>query len=293
MYSERIEALINAALIDGKLTEKEKQILYKNAEAEGIDLDEFEMILDARLVELEKAKEETMKSAPKSNKLGDVRKCPACGALVNSFHRKCQECGYVFENIQVCTSVAQLSDRLMKAKTEKSLKSVISSFPVPSTKGDLMEFITLLRPYIYKSDTTLIGLGKEPNSHWGSKYDAYLLNQAYLLKYKECLEKIKIYFPTDETLNQYVTELHEAEKRTIKKQKYETLLEDFGGPILIIGVVSVLAGVSIAEYIAYLNDFNIWGYIGYFILGGFIGLLIGYLLALVLYLMIKRKVAKI
>jgi len=35
------------ALMDGELTEKEKQVLFKNAEALGIDLDAFEMVLEA------------------------------------------------------------------------------------------------------------------------------------------------------------------------------------------------------------------------------------------------------
>ena len=74
MYNEKIEQLITAALADGVLTEKEKQILFKNAQAQGIDLDEFEMVLDARLVELQKSeKEKAEKSAPKSDKYGDVR----------------------------------------------------------------------------------------------------------------------------------------------------------------------------------------------------------------------------
>ena len=49
LYDPKIEKLIDLALADGELTEKEKQILFKKAEAEGIDLDEFEMVLDARL----------------------------------------------------------------------------------------------------------------------------------------------------------------------------------------------------------------------------------------------------
>jgi uncharacterized tellurite resistance protein B-like protein len=49
MYNEQIDNLINIALGDGELTEKEKQILFKKAEVEGIDLDEFEMVLDAKL----------------------------------------------------------------------------------------------------------------------------------------------------------------------------------------------------------------------------------------------------
>lgn len=54
LYDEKIESLISAALADGVLTEKEKQVLFKRAQAEEIDIDEFEMVLDARLVELQK-----------------------------------------------------------------------------------------------------------------------------------------------------------------------------------------------------------------------------------------------
>ena len=63
MYDERIEQLISAALADGVLTEKEKQILFKRAQEQGIDLDEFEMVLDSRLFELEKAEIERVQKA--------------------------------------------------------------------------------------------------------------------------------------------------------------------------------------------------------------------------------------
>ena len=51
IYSPKIEKLIKMALADGELTEKEKQVLFKKAEEEGIDLDEFEMVLEAKLYE--------------------------------------------------------------------------------------------------------------------------------------------------------------------------------------------------------------------------------------------------
>lgn len=50
MYDKKLEQLIDAALADGELTQKEKQVLFKKAQEMGIDLDEFEMVLDARLV---------------------------------------------------------------------------------------------------------------------------------------------------------------------------------------------------------------------------------------------------
>lgn len=113
MYNEQIEALISAALADGMLTEKEKQVLFKKAQAQGIDLDEFEIILDARLVELEKAeKAKAAASAPKSNKVGDVKKCPVCGAIVQSYLGACPECGYGFEDISANLTSRKLAEKI-------------------------------------------------------------------------------------------------------------------------------------------------------------------------------------
>ena len=185
MYNEKLEALISAALADGALTEKEKQVLFKNAESMGIDLDEFEVVLDARLVEIkkkearenqqyllemEKAKA-AQTSAPKSDKYGDVRKCPACGAIVPSMAAVCPECGQEFTNIkanstanmlllkideiQAQSSVAQRGLNAKDAKTaereteaiesqvEKRTVQAIKNFPIPNTREDLIEFMTL------------------------------------------------------------------------------------------------------------------------------------------------------
>ena len=123
MYSEQIERLIELALADGELTEKEKQVLFKKAEAAGIDLDEFEMVLDARLFEKQKSdkKEATPTSvaqnpaAPKSDKYGDIKKCPACGAIIQSFTGKCGDCGHEFRNIESEVTINKLFDALMEA----------------------------------------------------------------------------------------------------------------------------------------------------------------------------------
>lgn len=65
MYNEKLEALITAALTDGMLTDKEKEILFKKAEAMGVDRDEFELVLDGRLA---KRKKEMEAQAPKTAK---------------------------------------------------------------------------------------------------------------------------------------------------------------------------------------------------------------------------------
>ena len=92
-----IEPLIDAALIDGELSDKEKQVLFKKAMTMGLDLDVFELVVDARLTKMKKDAEEKAKAAaPKSNKYGDVKKCPACGAIVPQLTGFCVECGYEF-----------------------------------------------------------------------------------------------------------------------------------------------------------------------------------------------------
>lgn len=112
MYSEELEALIEAALTNGELGEKEKQVLFKRAQAEGVDLDEFEIILNARFSKLKKTKESDSAAAPKSNKLGDVKKCPACGALVPPYHSSCPECGFQFNDVGTSQTVERFLEKL-------------------------------------------------------------------------------------------------------------------------------------------------------------------------------------
>ena len=137
MYSEKIEALINAALADGELTEKEKRILFKRAEEEGIDLDEFEMVLDARLYERNNSINQpindkvTNNEKPNTNKFASIKKCPACGATVEAFNTKCSDCGYVFSNIETNASFERLYQMLIDAENERTkpkTDSILSTF---------------------------------------------------------------------------------------------------------------------------------------------------------------------
>ncbi|MDR0756158.1 MAG: hypothetical protein LBE99_04585 [Puniceicoccales bacterium] len=175
MYNEQLEKLIELSLADGELTEKEKQVLFKKAEAAGIDLDEFEVVLDAKLYEKQQALKKTdapAASAPKSDKLGDVKKCPSCGAIAQSFQTKCLDCGHEFSNIEANTSANKLfhlldaiesqrndgvADGVLKKlpisrvlgignKTDTRKKDIIKNFPIPNTKEDILEFLSLAVP---------------------------------------------------------------------------------------------------------------------------------------------------
>ena len=171
MYNEQIEALISAALADGVLTEKEKQVLFKKAQSQGIDLDEFEMVLDARLVELKKAeKEKAEKSAPKSNKLGNIRKCPNCGAVIGSFQMTCPECGFEFvgvgSNAFVEKFSQELQDKINNEDVEES--DFVKNYPLPMAKEDCIEMLNFILP-----KTSLSGSNGATRA-WRSKYNAIL-----------------------------------------------------------------------------------------------------------------------
>lgn len=181
LYDKEMERLIDLAITDGTLSEKEKQVLFKKAQAKGIELDEFEMVLDARLCEHNKSiKKETPVnvSAPKSNKLGDIRKCPSCGAIVKAFSPVCSECGYEFTNIEASLSYERLSEKLSSIDDPQKRVNLIMSFPIPNAKADLFDFLTSAKPHI--TDTS----------------DIY--RSAYWKKYQECMEKASISFRNDD-----------------------------------------------------------------------------------------------
>ena len=222
MYSEQLENLISAALADGVLTDKERQVLLKRAVAEGVDPDEFEMVLDARIVELQKQQAAALAPPPpapvasapqpKSQKHGEVRKCPNCGAVVEAATAKCETCGYAFVGVEATSSVTKLAKKLNdidywynkreredeKMKRGRSaLRNILSvyeqepldrqrakaikDFPIPNTREDLMEFVITMR-------------AKWRNT---SSEDHGEERAAYKGKYEECLQKVKFLFSDD------------------------------------------------------------------------------------------------
>lgn len=247
MYNEKLEALITAALADGVLTEKEKQILFKKAEAMGIDLDEFEMVLDARLVELkkkeakanqqyqlemEKAKS-AQPSAPKSEKYGDVRKCPACGAIVPSMAAKCPECGYEFTNVEANSSTRLLMQKIdeiqaqyaeltanVDNKDESTIRTrgyqvkrqlndrtaqLIQNFPIPNTREDLIEFLTLCIGNS-KADSIMLD-GNDP------------VTPAWRKKLQQVITKVKVALPNDQQAQELIEEYEGKRENSKKKGK--------------------------------------------------------------------------
>lgn len=219
MFSKELEEVIDAAIADGVLTDKERAVLHKRGQAEGVDPDELDVVIDGRLAKIKK-QEDWLRPTPPQNlgnqKMGNIIKCPSCGAQVIGGSAVCPECGYAFSNVGANSYMEKLQTKLDefnrrqeerndRQRTEgstvksffqdlsddqtKAKMELISTFPIPNTRADLLEFLTMLEPRI---DSTA--------SKDGSDED---YSYAYWLLFTNCINKAKISFSNDKDFQPY------------------------------------------------------------------------------------------
>lgn len=261
MYNEEIEQLIDAALADGEVTERERQILLKKAKSLGIDPDEFEMVLDARIVKNKKnGQDNVAPQATKSNKHGVIKKCPSCGAMIQSFQGVCPECGYAFEDVDANASIRKLAEELEKKGKYREegeewddyekMASIIKRFPVPNTKADLIELITFIQTQFSSIEGGLESAGE--------------YRKACNSKLQECSMKAKLLFPKDTQLATLVQEINKINKREAGKRGVKKTV------FVIIGIMLILLAILVGWKIWCLD----WGVVWRVITIGYTALLI-------------------
>jgi len=246
MYSKELEAIIEAALADGVLTDKEREVLHRRAAQEGVDADELDVIIEGKLAKMKQEKDWLRPEPPTTEKRGNVVKCPNCGVPIQAGATKCTECGYVFTNVKANSSmerlqkgIAEITDKynvliskasdkaaagytcsekdLVRKDMKKAIKNFIRNFPIPSSKEDLIEFTTAMN---------------------GNRMQTGDFESAYRAKYIECITKIKTFFPDDPQMMNLVnsTDSKWARIPTIWK---------FLIPILVIAfLILIFAGIS-------------------------------------------------
>ena len=106
VFSARLESLISSALQDGVLTDQEKAILKKRAEAEGEDWDEVEMIINARLAE--------MQNKSKPEQISDSNVIANSDDLCNQRIVTLYDCG--FDTSSVTNAIVETLELLLGSK---------------------------------------------------------------------------------------------------------------------------------------------------------------------------------
>lgn len=107
MFSKELEELIQASLVDGIITSQELAIIHKKALAEGLDLDEVDLIINSRLQKIIQ-KEDAQKEK--------LIKCPVCGEIIPPMSAVCPSCGHVIDSSLVKKNQA-LDEYIKKLET--------------------------------------------------------------------------------------------------------------------------------------------------------------------------------
>lgn len=220
--SPRLNSLINAAVADGEISDMERNVLIRNAQQEGVSMDEFVMILEARLYEQQQVLRSRQQEADNKQKAAaavnvapipgrpsrpQLRKCPACGEIINDLlTTKCDKCGYDFDHTaeqstessweRLAAKIAEEREKdnlrtksffedLLGESLDAKLASVVSVFPVPSGKQDLLDFFTSCAPLADK-------LGSQLDRAYYAKAQQVLIKARVLLKNeKDLLEQME------------------------------------------------------------------------------------------------------
>lgn len=132
-----LEKLVEYALADGYISDKDREVLFRKAQHLGFDTDELEMILEGKLYEQNRKK-------PQPNK------CPGCGEILKGISKVCPSCDYVLDTSSKGST--ETLDVSMK-KIDNSILG-LSYVPTPGAsdvfKATILSLITLGLYIIYK-----------------------------------------------------------------------------------------------------------------------------------------------
>lgn len=229
-YSQDLENIIEAALVDGVITEKERAVIHKKAQQEGVDPDEVDVIIDGRLAKI-------AQTPPRQVRRGNVAECPSCGAPYRPGMGKCPECGHVYQNVEANHSAQRLADGIaeitnrfrdkiasasneekkeegvfgimgvhtssdsakLEIQRDDEIKVFITNFVIPSSKDDLLEFILSMEAKLKKG------------------YDEF--SDEYKVKYDEAFRKARVLFPDDPQFAPLLIAHDEEDASNAKKKK--------------------------------------------------------------------------
>ena len=219
---QELENIVNSLLSKGEITERRRELLMKKAEQLGVDAIDFELELEGRIAE-SKTRASAPTPPPQTNKEGIIKKCPACGAVADSFSTKCKECGHEFRDIEMNTTIKLFFEKYEELQflVANDLKAnprvignrtfayqeaeinaavcdrranLIDSFPILNTKEDILEFLSIAVPESKKKFSFIEIPKKNLRKAWTSKAEQIIMKARFAMKDdKKTLEEIEVY----------------------------------------------------------------------------------------------------
>ena len=169
---------------------------------------------------------------------------------MQSYHGVCQECGYAFENLEANSSIRKLSEELEKkgkykdddgemVEDEEKMAAIIKRFPVPTSKGDLIELINYLQTFM-------------PTENTLKEKDLIITDSelwtACESKIKECSRKAKLLFPNDKLLTSITSNVEEQSARLYKQVRKNNTKSKILGTILTVVALGIGTAIFCTDW---------------------------------------------
>ena len=223
-----IERLIELAISDGEITDKERSVILKKAVKLGEDPNEVEMILDGRLHESKKLKTK--------EKVGNIKVCPSCGESVKSFQLNCSGCGHELNSRKQSELLNTMTQKISLLDVddlyyEQEISKIVLSTTIPNSVDEIYAFGL----YCVNSINSSSNSWREDSS-------------AFEAKTTECISKLKISNSSNHNIELLVSEL----EKTLRDKK-KIISKNNKNDWIIIGIAFILIGL-IFVIVEFLSD---------------------------------------
>ena len=178
-----IEKLIDLALADGQITEKERNVILKKAASFGVDLDEVEIILDGKIHQ--KISQETQKS----QNIGNIKICPACGKHIQVLSVKCIACEHEFIGTSENKNLKKFNEEIKNFPRKKI--ELLKALSIPNDKENVVEFLSFFVGQV-SIDNLLV--------------DNIRYNDSLKQKSIEVINSARVYFQNDGNFQDFISE---------------------------------------------------------------------------------------
>lgn len=202
---------------------------------------------------------------------GEIHKCPQCGEVLEAFVAVCPTCGYELRDTKASNSVRELAMQLQQIESGRTSKSsslfgqklfskhpndidekkinLITSFAVPNTKEDILEFAILAASNVDRNayDESYGYLSQKMNAR---RRD---VSSAWMSKLEQAYQKAKIVLVGDPRLNE-IQALYDSTHKSVNKMKWRVW--KLNGIISAVGLALVTVSLIILSAITSISEKN-------------------------------------